>query len=268
MHTAMHPIRRWLNRVGGVFLLGLCILAVWTVIIRLTSEMYPQVQSIAHAGGRIDGQVYTNSLAAFNQAYARGFRMIEVDFLKTADGIIVCGHDWDDFNATPSNQQFLQRRTLDPFPACTLTELLEWLDRHPDVVLVSDAKMDVITVNQTLHSSLGARLFAQAYNVGDVPLLHEAGISNIILTLYRAGNRNARLDEISAVAASGIKIVALTIPAIDALTGAAIFAKSRLEVPVYTHTINACWLSNVFWVLGVDAVYTDDLGPDGCSKLQ
>jgi glycerophosphoryl diester phosphodiesterase len=263
----MHPIRRWLNRAGGVLLLGLCIVALWGVIIRLTSEMYPQVQSIAHAGGRIGGQVYTNSLAAFNQAYARGFRMIEVDFLKTADGVVVCGHDWYDFDATPSYQQFLQRRTLGPFQSCTFTELLEWLDRHPDVLLISDAKIDVISINQALHDSLGVRLLAQAYNVADVRLMHEAGISNIILTLYRAGNRNARLDEISAIAASGIKIGALTMPAIDALTGAAIFAKSRLEVPVYTHTINACWLSKVFWALGVDAVYTDDLGPDGCSTF-
>ena len=49
---------------------------------------------IAHAGGEIEGHTYTNSLEAMDQAYDNGFRLFELDIIKTRDGHFVAEHDW------------------------------------------------------------------------------------------------------------------------------------------------------------------------------
>ncbi|MBT8190813.1 MAG: sulfatase-like hydrolase/transferase, partial [Bacteroidia bacterium] len=50
---------------------------------------------IAHAGGEIDGHTYTNCLEAMDLAYEKGFRLFELDIIKTSDGQYVAGHDWE-----------------------------------------------------------------------------------------------------------------------------------------------------------------------------
>ena len=47
----------------------------------VTQERVQRVELIAHAGGEIDGYVYTNSLEALQQAASRGYRFIELDLL-------------------------------------------------------------------------------------------------------------------------------------------------------------------------------------------
>ena len=44
---------------------------------------------IAHAGGEILGNTYTNSLEALNNSYKNGFRYFELDMIVTADNYIV-----------------------------------------------------------------------------------------------------------------------------------------------------------------------------------
>ena len=52
---------------------------------------------MAHAGGGINGATYTNSIAAMNLNYSKGFRYFEIDFNTTSDANIVCVHDWKSF---------------------------------------------------------------------------------------------------------------------------------------------------------------------------
>lgn len=50
---------------------------------------------IAHAGGAIDGRVYTNSREAFLNSINSNYRFIELDLLETDDGHIIAAHDWN-----------------------------------------------------------------------------------------------------------------------------------------------------------------------------
>lgn len=52
---------------------------------------------IAHAGGNIDGHLYTNSREAVENALESGFNFIEIDFSVTRDGHLVAIHDWKSF---------------------------------------------------------------------------------------------------------------------------------------------------------------------------
>lgn len=56
------------------------------------------VEYIAHAGGCIDGYLYTNSLEAVQQSLTFGVRNIELDLCLTNDNQIVAAHDWGYYN--------------------------------------------------------------------------------------------------------------------------------------------------------------------------
>lgn len=49
---------------------------------------------IAHAGGAIDGNSYSNSVEAVTRNYELGTRLFELDFELTSDGAWVDAHDW------------------------------------------------------------------------------------------------------------------------------------------------------------------------------
>jgi phosphoglycerol transferase MdoB-like AlkP superfamily enzyme len=54
---------------------------------------YDVTRFIAHAGGMIDDHTYTNSLEALNMSYDKGFRLFELDILRTSDSMFVTAHD-------------------------------------------------------------------------------------------------------------------------------------------------------------------------------
>lgn len=50
------------------------------------------IDIIAHAGGQIDGHIYTNSLEALNNSYNEGAKIFELDIRETKDGYYVGKH--------------------------------------------------------------------------------------------------------------------------------------------------------------------------------
>lgn len=104
---------------------------------------------IAHAGGYVDGHVYTNSLEAMNFSYSQGCRMFELDLWKTTDNMFVGVHDWagwkamsnypKDRNDTPvSLQEFLSLRIHGAYTPLHLPAIVDWFEKHPDAILVTD----------------------------------------------------------------------------------------------------------------------------------
>lgn len=60
---------------------------------RLLAESYLPYGYVAHAMGSVHGHRYTNSREAFEESYARGFRLFEVDLIELSDGGILAAHD-------------------------------------------------------------------------------------------------------------------------------------------------------------------------------
>ena len=69
----------------------------------VTQERTVKRELIAHAGGVLDGYVYTNSLEALQNAVANGYKYIEADLLLTSDSVLVAAHSWEDFNRMTGN---------------------------------------------------------------------------------------------------------------------------------------------------------------------
>lgn len=111
---------------------------------------------IAHAGGQIDGINYTNSLEALNLSYANGFRLFELDIIKTSDGAYVAAHDWEVWKrytgytgATPvSERTFLQYKIREKYTPLNLRRINAWFKDHPDAILVTDKVNDPIDFSE------------------------------------------------------------------------------------------------------------------------
>ncbi len=106
---------------------------------------------IAHAGGGIKGYKYTNSLEALNENYNNGFRLFELDIIKTSDGKYVAAHDWKnwakitDYKGTlPVDlKTFLNHKIHKQFAPLDLKKINKWFTDHPDAILVTDKVKDV-----------------------------------------------------------------------------------------------------------------------------
>lgn len=101
---------------------------------------------IAHAGGQIDGHSYTNSLEAINTNYKNGFRLFELDIVKTSDNIYVATHDWKSWskktgytgNLPPNRKVFNELKILKKYTSMDINAINQWFSIHSDAILVTD----------------------------------------------------------------------------------------------------------------------------------
>jgi glycerophosphoryl diester phosphodiesterase len=104
---------------------------------------------IAHAGGRINGYIYTNSLEVLNLSYSMGCKLFELDICETSDSVFVAAHDWTHFkrisgyqgakNDDPlSEQEFLSLQIHGAFTPMNMTAINAWFAEHEDAILVTD----------------------------------------------------------------------------------------------------------------------------------
>ncbi|MCP5051017.1 MAG: sulfatase-like hydrolase/transferase [bacterium] len=101
---------------------------------------------IAHAGGKIDGYIYTNTLEALNNSYKIGFRLFELDIIKTSDDRFVAAHDWKTWakqtgykgKLPVSSTEFLKYKIWKKYTPLNMQRINKWFTQHPDAILVTD----------------------------------------------------------------------------------------------------------------------------------
>lgn len=101
---------------------------------------------IAHAGGIINGYKYTNSLEALNHNYANGFKLFELDILKTSDNHFVAVHDWKSWKTAteflgstpPTKAKFMQHKLHKQFSPMDINAINKWFSSNEDAILVTD----------------------------------------------------------------------------------------------------------------------------------
>jgi hypothetical protein len=101
---------------------------------------------IAHAGGAIDGYIYTDSLEALDTNYGKGFRLFELDIIKTSDDIYVAAHDWKSWSQQSGFQgklpvdraTFKKYKLHNRFTPLDMDDINRWFSSHPDAILVTD----------------------------------------------------------------------------------------------------------------------------------
>ncbi len=101
---------------------------------------------IAHAGGAIDGNTYTNSFEALNASYENGFRLFELDILETSDDIFVAAHGWKEWQKMtkyegkmpPTRDIFKSYKHKDRYTPLDISDINRWFKEHPDAILITD----------------------------------------------------------------------------------------------------------------------------------
>ena len=164
----------------------------------LTTLAQAQPLMIAHAGGGINGQNYSNSIEALDLNYTKGFRYFEMDFSWTADGELVCLHDWKKRFKKVFGFKTKQPLTLKEFQhlldntkglhPCTLDTFASWLLNHKDVKIITDVKYDNIRAIKKIiaqHPNIQPQLIPQFYQPEEYSILKNMGFDELIWILYQ-----------------------------------------------------------------------------------
>lgn len=116
------------------------------LIVSLVSYSKDKSRFIAHAGGEIDGHKYTNSLEALDYSYNQGFRLFELDIIKTLDDSYVAAHDWGKWkritkytgDIPPNKDEFLQQKIFNKYTPMDMRIINQWFSENNDAILVTD----------------------------------------------------------------------------------------------------------------------------------
>lgn len=230
------------------------------------------VHRVAHAGGGIDGQTYTNSLEALDLNIKKGFLYFELDFVFTKDGYLVCLHDWEAnfmslFGFNTSEKLDLETFNLlvknnSKFEQCSLDTLISWMERNPNAIVIADVKEDNLKALQIMSENVPdfeRRIIPQIYDPANYYFIKEIGYEQAIWTLYEYGGSNeAVLKEVDEFEGP----FAVTMNKKRASSDLPTKLKQK-NIPTYVHTVNEIEEKNEFIdKFNVTEIYTDFLAPD------
>jgi len=220
---------------------------------------------IAHAGGALQKNTYTNSLEALesNKPY---FDLFEMDLIFTSDNELVCLRDWDVNFERLFNRKVTSPLTLDEFrllvadleiTPCDLSSLMDWLSENPSKYIVTDIKernLEALEQIANRYPELMHQIIPQVYQWGEYAQVTELGYDKIIFTLYALRNPSIPrlLQDISKN-----EYFAVTFPkSIADDLGELLVSRG---VRTYVHTVNKMQEANALKEIGVWGVYTDFL---------
>ncbi len=220
---------------------------------------------IAHAGGSIVGQPYTNSLEALDRNYSIGRRVFEIDFSTTCDGHFVLLHDWG-YNGgrALSRQSFIADGYSSELTAMDIEALLKWLVAHPDAQVITDIKAENGNVpfldtlqNYASDGFINKRFIFQIYSPEELTDASLTGLRKI-LTIYRLADISD--DDLIRSVANG-DVIALTTPYDRALRSLRNLRTQLPQLPIYVHGppshINSLELQDRLQSLGASGFYQE-----------
>lgn len=236
-------------------------------------------KQFAHGLGGVDGYRSTESFEAFKANYDRGFRVFEVDLVRTTDGALVARHDWE-----PYLYEFLGQRVGDPKRRMSLaefrrtkihgtltplafTDIVAIMKAYPDVYFITDTKEkepalveeSLALIDEAIGSDvvLKDRLIIQIYNEPMLRAVRDKhGFRNVIYTLYMLEGTFERAVDFAR--RNGVLVVAMSDTQWTPDRTRMLIA-AGLKPAVFT--VNDRAIANKMRRSGVDFFYTDFMPP-------
>lgn len=219
---------------------------------------------IRHGGGYVQNLKIPNSAKAFQNSIDKGYTVIEMDFSFTADGKLVCIHDWD--NGPMTYKQFKKSKLLGKYKRATADAVINMMIDNPDVYLVVDAKEnDMVEVYREFMKRCEMigdldtmdRVIPQIYRESDLEQLKQIyDFRNYIFTLYRLNcTTSAQYKQVAAFCVEN-QVDVVTIPKTK-VTKAIVKIFKKKNIKVYTHTVNTSAQKKKYLKMGVSGFYTD-----------
>ena len=147
---------------------------------------------IAHAGGGIDGFIYTNSKEAVLNSIDNGFMYIELDLFLSQDENLLCIHDLYEFNKmtdtndtslTINTEEFKSRVIYKKYTPLTLTEVLQMHNNY-SFILVIDKISSPQILNRFISPANKEKMYVEALSGNDYYELLTNGYKPM-LALYK-----------------------------------------------------------------------------------
>lgn len=225
---------------------------------------------IGHAFYGIDNISYTNSLEAFLEGYKQGIRTFEVDFQFTNDQELVLAHDLGSENSC-NKDAFLNNLILGKYTPLTFVDLLNLMEKYPDIYIVTDSKYsDYESVSKQFFymyfliknkPSLLKRFIIQIYNEEMYETINKI-IPNAtyIFTMYMRWNGGN--EEFTKICdwCEEKNINNITMWTTLANEEVLKIAKEH-HINIYVHTENDLSLAKQYLKQGIKGIYTDFLKP-------
>ena len=225
-----------------------------------------------HAGGSINGRLYSNSLEALNNSLRHEQRFLEVDFVWTTDSQLVCLRHWDYINPLRGpmtlakfKEDYGKSQMFQGLTPLALADLAQWLKDNPTAYIITDIKDDnltALTIISRKYPELINRFLPQIYKYSEYEAVAALGYSNIILTTYTM--RPAEVENVEALVtfAQSHKLLAITISQYYADRAGYVAKLNRSGVLTAAFTIDDPQEAANYQKNGVNVLYTDTLGLD------
>jgi len=236
----------------------------------LPSQAPPRL--VAHAGGTIEGHLFTNSREALDRSFSLGYQLIETDFSWSKDRNLVLVHDWRrgyrrlfGQKRIPTENQFLSQKILGRYTTLSIAGLIDWLNRHPSVKIVTDIKSHNLKALAEIAYKYPAsqqRFIPQIYKFSEYDAVSKLGYKNIILTLYILRTSDFNILKFAAAH----HLFALTMPVRQAMRSTLALSLSELGIYVYANTVNDWETFRRLSKRKIRGIYTDVLFGDGKIK--
>ena len=144
----------------------------------VVDDSFTQYNVIANSGGKIGEYTLTNSIEALDASYEKEIRLFEVDFLFTADDVLILRHDWDqtdfgqkkvasllgqeyekdaygesviDSSLLPKYKTLQKQKVYGKLDTYTVEDLADWMADHKDAYILCDARQETIYAYQTIY---------------------------------------------------------------------------------------------------------------------
>lgn len=181
------------------------ILFVATLTSCITQERVSQASLIAHAGGEIEGNTYTNSLEAMLQATENGYRFIEFDLLFTSDSVLVAAHSWEEFNkitgyahkgdSAPAFADFSSRLIHGRYRPLSASDINDHFMKTPGIYLVTDKVSDPDVLGKYF-PELKERMVVEAFSYGHYSELVEQGYFRVLYSCMASDLKSTLLKNL------------------------------------------------------------------------
>lgn len=252
-----------MKRFIGVFVPALFLIAVITSYMTFAqSYEWTENTIIAHAGGGIEGDKYTNSLEAFQNSYKKGHRLIELDINMTSDGKVVARHDWKD-TKDQTYETFKNRLYKDKYKPIDFQQVIKLLKKYDDVYIILDGKTKSPQAVQTLYKKINVytknlkprdknRLIPQMFYKQDYQLLKNYGFKDVLYVIGRESYTNQSLAEFCderGIRAVSIDKTFVNTPLVQTL--------KKKKIVSYTYTVNDRGTMKRHKQMGVHGFFSD-----------
>lgn len=224
---------------------------------------------IAHAMGSLDGYTYLNCKESLFESLQNGYKYIEVDLQYTSDSILVCVHNWEQFNKAtmpeitgkdsdkfmgiPSLEEFKCRKIYGKYTPLSLADVIAIQANH-SFTIITDKVCNAQALNRYFRKEQRKNVMVEVFSENDyseikssgyIPMLSLGRIKRYDCMLFIANHIFTRnYDWFTVEYHSDIRSLRLL--------------KKLYNAKIAVYTVNS---QNYFsWYLGtdVDLVYTDN----------